>query len=244
MSTFEPWPKIPRWNRQVVITEKIDGTNAAIIIEPVEKIDRVMSEGKLVTFFEPAQSNCLGIAHDMAVFAQSRNRLIRPGVGKEAANDNYGFAAWVQENAEELVKLLGPGRHYGEWYGKGIARNYGLGHRRFALFNTTRWNDDEKHGLYGPQFQLHPTLPVDVVPVLGIAPRPEYPAYEGETYITDAIADLQRYGSALVPGFMRPEGVVLYHTAAGQAFKVLLEGDELPKGVFTRRERELLEAAA
>lgn len=34
MSTFQAWPKIPRYNRQVTLTEKIDGTNAAIIIEP------------------------------------------------------------------------------------------------------------------------------------------------------------------------------------------------------------------
>ena len=31
---FKPWPKTPRWNRQVVITEKIDGTNAAVGFTP------------------------------------------------------------------------------------------------------------------------------------------------------------------------------------------------------------------
>lgn len=29
---FQPWPKIARLNREITITEKIDGTNAAVII--------------------------------------------------------------------------------------------------------------------------------------------------------------------------------------------------------------------
>ena len=32
-------------------------------------------------------------------------------------------------------------------------------------------------------------------------------------------------------GFMRPEGIVIYHHASGGMFKVLLENDEPPKGV-------------
>ena len=30
--TFEAWPKIARLNRDCIITEKIDGTNAAVIV--------------------------------------------------------------------------------------------------------------------------------------------------------------------------------------------------------------------
>ena len=60
--------------------------------------------------------------------------------------DNHGFARWVSENAEELLKL-GEGRHYGEWHGKGIQRGYGLEEKRFSLFNVTRWclwNEESK----------------------------------------------------------------------------------------------------
>jgi len=66
------------------------------------------------------------------VFAQSRKRLITP------QQDNFGFAAWVQAN-EEALYALGPGYHYGEWYGLGIQRGYGLDHRRFALFG--HWHE-------------------------------------------------------------------------------------------------------
>lgn len=50
------------------------------------------------------------------VFAGSRNRYVEPG------NDNYGFAQWVKSNEAALRDLLGPGRHYGEWWGAGIQR--------------------------------------------------------------------------------------------------------------------------
>lgn len=55
-----------------------------------------------------------------------------------------------------------------------------------------------------------------------------------------AILDkLRTEGSVAVPGFMNPEGVVIYHHAGGQYYKVLLDGDELPKGVTTHKEREV-----
>ena len=33
---FRPYPKTPRLNREIVVTEKIDGTNGAIVIEEWE----------------------------------------------------------------------------------------------------------------------------------------------------------------------------------------------------------------
>ena len=41
---------------------------------------------------------------------------------------------------------------------------------------------------------------------------------------------LRLQGSLLVPGWNRPEGVVWYHCAGGFSAKVLLEGDDVPKG--------------
>lgn len=124
---FKPWPKTPRLFRSILITEKIDGTNAAVII-----------------------------TSDGTVAAQSRNRLVTPG----KLTDNYGFARWVEENADELRDVLGTGHHYGEWYGSGIGRNYGLtnGDKRFALFNVNRYQNV-------PHLDRVPGL--DVVPVLG-----------------------------------------------------------------------------
>lgn len=107
-SLFKGWPKIPRDNPfTVTITEKIDGTNACIIIQ----------DGGIV-----------GI--------QSRKRLITP------EDDNYGFARWVLDNEEELLKL-GDGYHYGEWAGPGIQKNpHNLETKKLFLFNTFRWNEN------------------------------------------------------------------------------------------------------
>src|ERR1039458_2185736 len=36
-------------------------------------------------------------------------------------NDNCGFSRWAHEHKEELMRL-GPGHHFGEWWGLGIQR--------------------------------------------------------------------------------------------------------------------------
>jgi ATP-dependent RNA circularization protein (DNA/RNA ligase family) len=112
---FKAWPKIIRSKgSQVTITEKMDGTNACIIIEG----------GEIV-----------GI--------QSRKRLIQPAaLSGVKDSDNQGFAAWVYDHAEELVGLE-DGYHYGEWVGEGIQKNpHALEGKHFMLFNTLRWNPD------------------------------------------------------------------------------------------------------
>lgn len=178
---FEPWPKIARLNRDITVTEKIDGTNAAIII-----------------------------GDDGSVGAQSRKRVITPD------DDNFGFAAWARDNAGALVDTLGAGRHFGEWWGSGIQRRYGLtnGDRRFSLFNTARYADAPLSNVDG----------LATVPVI----------YEGrfsQAEIHSALVGLQLYGSRAAAGFMDPEGVVVFHSAAQQMFKVTIEGDDAPKSV-------------
>lgn len=171
--TFEPFPKLARYSRNIFITEKLDGTNAQVIV-----------------------------TEDGVVAAASRTRLITPGKN----TDNFGFAQWVEENKFEL-RELGPGRHFGEWYGKGIQRGYGLDHRRFALFNTARWAGE-------------PTLPkcCTVVPVLYGGPMDEW-------QIKHTMFNLKVYGSVAAPGFKDPEGIVIYHTASRSLFKKTYEGD-------------------
>ena len=100
---FVPFPKIARLNRAVIVTEKLDGTNASI-----------------------------HVGEDGSVRAASRTRWITP------EDDNFGFAAWVRDN-EEHLRGLGPGSHFGEWWGAGIQRRYGLDRKRFSLFNVSRW---------------------------------------------------------------------------------------------------------
>lgn len=176
IADFEGFPKIARLSRGCVITEKIDGTNAAVCIDECGE-----------------------------VWAQSRTRIITP------EEDNFGFARWVQEHADEL-RALGPGRHFGEWWGAGIQRKYGLSEKRFSLFNTARWTEPS----------LYPAC-CSVVPVL----------YEG-LFTTDAVAEaimrLRSQGSYAAPGFMQPEGVIVWHEAARIMFKKTLDKDDEWKG--------------
>lgn len=182
---FEDFPKIARFNRDCVITEKIDGTNAQIYIA---------DDG-------------------VTMLAGSRTRWVTP------QDDNHGFARWVDANRDELLKL-GPGRHFGEWWGSGIQRGYGLtnGTKRFSLFNVGRWNEANVPACVG------------VVPTLWSGNFKV--ASEAIAIILEA---LRIGGSAAAPGFMKPEGIVIFHEAARQLFKITLEKDDVPKTLVTAK---------
>lgn len=177
---FKPWGKIARLNREIVITEKLDGTNSAVIV-----------------------------TEDGRVAAQSRNRLITP------VDDNYGFAKWVESNADRLRTELGEGYHFGEWWGQGIQRKYGLTEKRFSLFNVKRWDGIENHTQISNLWS---------VPTIYSGP------YSGDV-IQQSLDLLRENGSHAAPGFMDPEGIVVYHVAANQMFKVTLKGDDAPKSM-------------
>lgn len=147
------------------------------------------------------------------VFGQSRNRLLSLDA------DNHGFARWVFHHSAALADVLGPGYHYGEWWGNGIQRGYGLttGDKRFSLFNTHRWAGAEEH-------LSTAVTGLGVVPILAIHTF-------SDAAVRTALTLLRDHGSVAAPGFPRPEGVVVYHTAADQVFKALLERDELPKAL-------------
>ena len=127
--------------------------------------------------------------------------------------DNFGFAAWVEQHAEEL-RTLGPGRHYGEWWGSGIQRGYGLpkGEKRFSLFNTAKWSDAA----------VRPAC-CHVVPVL-------YTGIFSTGAIDVCLQRLKDEGSRVAPGFMKPEGVVIFHPQGNIGFKKTIEKDEEYKG--------------
>ena len=208
---FQAWPKTPRLFRDIVITEKVDGTNSAIIIsEPMPK-DEPADENALYTIERD------GLYYDVA--AQSRKRLITPG----KTTDNFGFAKFVQENAEKLFDLLGPGRHFGEWWGHGIQGRYndnaigGKNMRGFALFNV------EKHdGLYewfhGGDFDVL----VEAMPVLYRGPF-------SEGAIRDILNEMKVNGSMVSP-FNKAEGIVVYHTQSRQVYKYTIDNDDAAKG--------------
>lgn len=176
MTDFVPFPKMPRLSREIIVTEKIDGTNAQIYI-----------------------------TDDGDLFTGSRTRWITPG------DDNFGFAAWAEAHRQELL-ALGPGRHFGEWWGAGIQRRYGLSEKRFSLFNVARWTDD-----------VRPAV-CHVVPTL-------YRGDFDQAAINAALAKLEFEGSVAAPGFDKPEGIIVFHVAANMGFKKTIEKDDQPKGL-------------
>jgi hypothetical protein len=198
---FTPYPKTPRLKREVVITEKLDGTNAQVVISPFRSADALDPNIIAVRISENAEGGPL-----LVMRAGSRTRFITPG----KTTDNYGFAAWCLLHADDLFSL-GEGQHFGEWYGAGIQRTYGLDHKRFALFNTARW------GAHNPSTPKC----CEVVPLLGVVSLDR---------VNDVLWDLEFSGSKAVPGFMKPEGIIAYHSASKQNFKVLIENDHQPKG--------------
>ncbi len=178
---FTGWPKIHRLSRDIIITEKIDGTNAQVYID-----------------------------EDGDVHAGSRTRWITP------TSDNFGFAAWVEANKADLLNL-GPGRHYGEWFGKGIQRGYGLQVRRFALFNVIRWYDNAGVYNFVNATDACPKC-CTVVPTL-------FAGIFHSDNIEQTMAVLGYNGSCAAHNFMNPEGVVIYHTAANVSFKKTFAND-------------------
>lgn len=190
---FVEWPATPRFFRDVVITEKIDGINAAIHIKEVDKPDWDQTDYTIIR----ANLKWYYVA------AQTRTHLIT------RKKDTAGLAFWVDYNAFELFKILGPGTHFGEWWGAGIGRGYGCTGNTFSLFNTARWKDVSSYLRFG-----HLTS----VPVL----------YEGHMHpqlVSASLEALQLYGSAAAPGYRKPEGVCLFHTASNQIFKATIEND-------------------
>ena len=169
---FRPFPKIPRLVRTVIITEKIDGTNAVI-----------------------------EIGEDYSIRAGSRCRWLTRDF------DNFGFCRWVDENRTAL-KQLGPGIHYGEWWGSGIQRGYGLKERRLSLFRAPRYMTEKPDCVrFVPQLAecLLTTENVDRV-----------------------LQELKENGSSAAPGYMNPEGIIIFHKDSGQLFKKTY--DDNPKG--------------
>ena len=162
-------------------------------------------------------SICIGADGEFLI--GSRTRWITPD------NDNHGFAKWANDNKDELLKL-GVGMHYGEWWGPGIQRSYGLKNKCFSLFNVHRWQ------LPGKELRIYkssdPKIPdksqeycpqcCSVVPIL----------YEGifdTQKIDEILINLDKYGSIVSPGFMRPEGIVIWHHAARTYFKKTIDND-------------------
>jgi hypothetical protein len=165
---FRGMPGIQRYlTADVTITEKVDGTNAVVMVT---------------------------LNGDVA--AGSKSRWLTP------ENDNFGFAAYVQDNLDRFLEL-GVGMHYGEWMGNKIQRGYGMDSREFVSFSW--WREHSEHSF-------------KTVPVL-------YSGVWDELTALCHLRELKECGSKLVSGFMNPEGIVIEFPkkANGARFKMFCE---------------------
>lgn len=220
---FKSFSKIPRFEGlQVIITQKIHGTNAQVYIEEIDVNNNQVCpcachsrrfwrepsyiDGQLVHEKMHSHQECqcdrYAIYNNKSykVYAGSRTRWLTP------EDDNYGFAKWVDQNAQTLIEFLGEGRHYGEWAGPGINSGEGLKQKTFVLFEPWRYT--------AGKYEV--VLPDDIkfVPIFNIPICEEISIYD---YINIIMGDLKNKGSFLVPGYMFPEGIVI--TINGQRFK-------------------------
>lgn len=209
MFEFQPFDKIARLRRELVITEKLDGTNAQVAIFPLDdEVDYADAtcDPYCIDIMDSGRSG----DSPLAMYAGSRKRWIAPEgtPGLPKGCDNFAFARFVSDNARELFQL-GEGRHFGEWYGQGIQRGYGLHEKRFALFNTARW------GAHNPNTPAC----CEVVPTLNYIDG--FRSDDPEEVMTYLFAN----GSVAVPGWPMPEGVVVYHTASRTLYKQTFDLD-------------------
>jgi hypothetical protein len=200
---FEKFPSLTRFSHGWTITEKLDGTNACVIILPINHSE---SDGLAIAFG----------GGGYGLWAQSRTKLIQPG----KSTDNHGFARFVQENAEEFVELLGEGRHFGEWVGPGInKRHYNLKEKQFALFNVYRWDGQP--------------LParVTTVPTFSLNRYQDNPGEAAKTALEELTLYGSQFGPRNEHGlgFNNPEGVVMYHGPSQTTFKKTFDYDEQGK---------------
>lgn len=161
------------------------------------KITRFYEQNICVTEKIDGTNGLIWISEDLSIVrAGSRTRWV------STTDDNYGFARFVDDNVEDLKKL-GAGYHYGEWWGQGIQRKYGMPQKVFSLFNVSKWQDKTARPVC-----------CDVVPVI----------YNG--VVTPEIVERFREPmgvsvAALNYGveFNNPEGVMMYFTKGGMYFK-------------------------
>ena len=190
--------QIPRFfDSKVVVTEKIDGTNAQIFI-------------KLVDSENPDEQKC-------EMFVGSRTKWITPD------DDNYGFAKWAYANEEELIATLGQGAHFGEWWGQGIQRKYDMDRKVFSLFNVHRWGELWNHD---PGESLCDVVPFKIFELSEFGSEEPITMDtildESQHYFMRQSRAAEKYGKS----FDNPEGYCIWHDRSRQIFKVPVNKQE------------------
>lgn len=199
-------PKIPRWSRNIIITEKIDGTNGLIYVPDLP--------GEPVRFGSKSQwlstkNDNHGFYNFMAPHAELLRELLGPGIHRgewwgSGIQRGYGLP-----RGEKRFSLFNTNR----WM-------------------TLGW--DGGSGPVLRAHWKHPSLVPP--PWLQCVPVLLHGQENCDRTITTAIELLTEEGSHVVTGFKNPEGIVIYHTAGNVMFKKTLHHDEISKEELANRE--------
>lgn len=235
---FISFPKISRYNRKVIVSEKIDGTCSQVYIwEPSpEELEQPIPNAYLDT-----QQTTGKI---LAMKAGSKERWL------SQEDDNYGFCRWAFNKGQFLIQL-GPGRHFGEWWGSKIQRKYGLTNedRRWSLFNVQRWcmpNAEPKQiSMADPRIiKFQDRLPIcsgiGLVPILweGMFEDLNVKQIMDSLWLSGSRAFTTSLPLEDRPRFDNPEGIVIHHVAGNVSFKKTFKKDDEPKSAQKKEKNE------
>lgn len=197
------WPTIPRLTESLIVTEKLDGVFGKIHISDYPPSTYTSDHTVTKTpdgraFIVTAATRDFKLKHD---------------------TDYFGFREWVYAHAQSLAMILGPGDHFGEWWGGGIRRGYGLpdGDRRFSLFDFNRWSS-----MIGQTLEMTEVDEIRVVPIITTLSSFD------SSDIHRLLDLLRRTGSYAEVGYKPAEGVVIYNTDGLPVVKAVLK-DDRPK---------------
>jgi hypothetical protein len=202
---FKPWPKISRLNRDIIITEKIDGTNAAVVITEAGHV-YAQSRTRILTpqsdnfgFRAWVDANAAALIYALGIgthFGEWWGKGIQRGYGK----------------SDKTFSLFNTDK----WFVKMAGHPWQL---------TPELEDIRKNGV---NISVVPVLYEGPwMNTLGMMEDKE--SFKFQSAPEFMLNWLRKDGSIAAPG-QPAEGIVVFHQASGTLFKATTEGDEKHKG--------------
>ena len=230
MSNYASFPSIERLeNIYCVISEKVDGTNGLIEVAKVGKIGVDIETNSAFPSFT--------YNTETQVRFGSRNRYITFN------NDNAGFANFfrhyetkLKDIAKDIIVAANseasqtnekptegyPFRIYGEWFGRGIQRDYGLKDKFFMPFSY---------------FYAEKLIEYQVPNI--ITPNVMYTGKFSMEVVNTCMQQLKLNGSGLVKDYKQPEGIVIFFPKYNFRLKETFDGakwkDVVPKSEHDKK---------
>ena len=259
---FMPFPKIPRLNRDITITEKIDGTNGAIGIVmhgPGEYEVYAQSRGRIITPENDNAGFAAWVEQNKEVLAQTLGAGLHFGEwwgkGIQRGYDQtrkwfslFNFERWANDQQVAAAANIGlqvvPVLYHGPWMMVVGSNN------PFDVYPMV----DEKGKAHGGILRYAPDMALEMLASRGSYAAPDYRGVEVdpeqfsvEEYtrlLEDGCRTGRTRGNKLYHRDTGPEGIVVYHKAGDLLFKATIENDEQPKTQVQQAHEAMLDELA